>query len=717
MNQSPTLTPQIEAWLLQCQQRHIDHPLLKQACLYAQKLSENTISPYAENTLTQGLEMANELIELSCEPNTLAAAILYPSVYYQQTPAEELKLEFGPLITKLVVSAERMEGIHDISRETSTHPQQLDNMRKMLLAMVDDIRIVLIKLAERVVILKNLKKCSEAQQYAIAKQTMDLYASLANRLGIGQLKWQLEDLSFRYLNKEQYFAISKALNMRRSEREVFIAGLMKTLENLLSLHHITHYEVTGRAKHIYSIHKKISRKQVGIEEIYDISALRILVPSIEDCYTALSAVHERFESIQSEFDDYIAHPKPNGYRSIHTAIKTEEGYQVEIQFRTFAIHEESELGVAAHWKYKEGSTDKTSYEDKIAWLREVMDWQKEISDERTENVYRKIFEDRIYVFTPNGDIFDLMAHATPLDFAYQIHTQVGHCCKGAKVNGKLVQLTHALQMGDQVEILTQKEPKPSRDWLNEEAGYLKTPAARAKVRHWFKQQNFAKNLEEGLILWEKATRHTAFKKADIQTVMKALNFKTVEDVLANIGSGHLQAITVVHALTEKKSDPSASTHSLPTTSPYKQKPRVPQKSGNLLTQLARCCTPILGDEITGYITTGRGISIHKADCKNIQQSLRQHPQRVIPVTWEQAGVTQYSVQLFLEAQDRMGLIGDISAALSNEKISLQGLNSRLNKNTQLALIELSIDIPNKETLQKIIHRLEKIDSILAVRRS
>lgn len=723
-----TIADKSTLWVAQVHEKspELDADLLRKACEFAHSYIEKKATPYAENCFTQGLMMAEELLLLNCDSQTIAAAIIYPAIYYNQIHIDVINKKLNKSIGKLLMGAEKMEALQYLSSQ-NTHSalqaQHTDNTRKMLLAMVDDIRVVLIKLAEHLAILKYVKNCEKVQQQNIAKQTINIYAPLANRLGIGQLKWQLEDLSFRYLNPQEYMNISKSLKMRRVEREQFIHDMIEQLTQTLRAEKINKMEITGRAKHIYSIHKKMQRKGLDISELYDTSALRILVPNIKDCYTALSATHATWKHIAKEFDDYIAKPKPNGYQSIHTAIVGPHNINVEIQIRTYSMHEESELGVAAHWKYKEGNADSSSYEDKIKLLREVMDWQKEVSHE-SEQQFKQIFQDRIYVFTPQGHVFDLAAGATPLDFAYHIHTDIGHRCKGAKVNNQLVTLTHTLKTGDQVNILTSKEPHPSRDWLDINQGYLKTSHARAKVRHWFRKESHQENLRMGWDIWEKTSRREHIHKADLEKVYARFNFKNSDDLIAAIGSGNLGIATVIHQIkqqntTKETADNEAIHIQKPSHKQHTTKDSALSIQGvdNLLTQLARCCKPIPGDPIIGYITKGKGISIHHQDCRNIQQAIAYRANRIIEVNWGTKAPQAYPVDLIMHAEDRPGLVRDISNVIANENITLLGLNTRVNKIKNEAYINLTIEIKSLDPLQKILGQLRQINGITQAKRA
>lgn len=708
---------QMTEWLEHIRDKKYNHELLKKACELTLEINRAHDSAFSNALLEKGLSMASHLENLKCDSETLAAAIIYPSFFHTSDTKDLIAKELSENVAKLLVGTSRMEAIDSLQNQT-------DNLRKMLLAMVDDIRVVLVKLAERLVTLLHLRTQPKVEQLRIATQVMALYAPLANRLGIGQFKWQMEDLAFRYLEPENYADISKALKMRRKDREEYIRNVINLLNNLLKDAHIENGKITGRAKHIYSIYRKIKRKHVDFSEIYDASAVRILVSDIQDCYSVLGIVHSTWPHIPQEFDDYIAKPKPNGYRSIHTAVIGPEKRNVEIQIRTFKMDDEAELGVAAHWKYKESAKKKSSYEEKINWLREVMDWQKEMSTEgpAQSEIYKSIFKDRVYVFTPNGDVLDLEAGATPLDFAYHVHTEVGHRCRGAKVNDAMVPLTHTLETGDRVEILTTKEGHPSRDWLNPDLGYLKTGAALAKARHWFRQQDHDKNLEIGQELWEKTYRRTSIPKNALKDIYQDFNFKSIEDFLAAIGAGDIGVTTVLNRIRSKNAPSEAIETELPLQQPAKMSQ---EKSGsyisiegvgNLLTQLARCCQPIPGDPIIGYITKGRGISIHHQDCRNIKVAQKFRSERIIEVNWGSDLPQKYPVALIIEADDRPGLLRDISNIITAEKITILSLSTRVNKIKNRAYINLTIEVNQLDLLNKLIRDLKQISDVITVQR-
>lgn len=721
------LLPDISHWITQYAAQLTDQEReeISQACHVAAQYRVDTPTCFATDSLTQGLAMAELLIGLNCDSDTIIASIWYPILLYNETvTAAKQKTLLSPIVKKLIDGAVRMNLIHQArgkkNRETAQQ-NQIDNLRKMLLAMVDDIRTVLIKLSERLIVLKNLKSCEPDVQRQIAQDVMDYYAPLANRLGIGQLKWQLEDLAFRYLNSEEYQAIFKALNHERVEREQLIHTMMKTLQTLLEAHQIKGARISGRAKHIYSIYRKVTKKHIPFERLFDMSALRILVPTVADCYETLGVVHAKWQHIPAEFDDYIAKPKPNGYQSIHTAVM-QNNHPVEIQIRTIDMHEKAELGIAAHWKYKENKKTHSTYEEKITWLREVLDWQKTVDSESRKNtLFQDAFSDRVYVFSPEGDVFDLPAGSTPLDFAYLVHTEIGHRCRGAKVNNKIIPLTHVLDTGDCIEIQTAKEPHPSHDWLRPELHFLKTIQAIRKVRHWFKQKNYQKYLAEGEDLWEKTAKQKGFQKTDLEKLVLHFHFKNVEMLLAALGSGDLSITALTHQLIQQPS-PVKNPHThlsrkISHSRVLTNEERFSIHSGaRLLTQLARCCHPIPGDAVMGYITQGRGISVHKSNCQNMQKSLSEKPERIIDINWKSQEQKSYRVRLMISSEDRTGLLKDISGLLAQHHISILSLQSHVNANTQLAGIMLEIEFTTETLLTELIKQLKQVNGVLSVSR-
>lgn len=672
--------------------------------------------------LPLGLAIADELLPITAREESIITAILYPAFHHHKNLDKLIIEKHGETIWNLLVALQRMSLMDEWSKTSKTDfansHHHLDNLRKMLLAMIDDTRIVLIKLAERLAMLKNIKNENDSVKKSAAEQINTLYAPLANRLGIGQLKWQLEDFAFRYSNPEKYKEISKDLNMRRVEREKFIETMQKELAQLLKENEVSQAQISGRPKHIYSIYKKTQRKNVPVSEIYDSSALRILVSSVSDCYRALSAVHHKWQPIQSEFDDYIAKPKSNGYQSVHTAIIGPNHNNVEIQIRTVKMHEDAELGVAAHWHYKEGGDAQEQIGTKINWLREVLAWQQELDSEKSA-VFSQLFTDRIYVFTPNGDVLDLPTGATALDFAYHVHTEIGHRCRGAKVNGKIIPLTQALETGDHIVILTGKEAAPSRDWLRSDAHYLTTATAKAKVRNWFKKQFYQAHLSAGQALWDKMQREHQMPKTALDAVLRELNFKSSKDLLAALGAGNISSQTVLQKLKAhyeiKKTDTLIPTPA-PATKSKHSNSFIVAGVDDVLTQLARCCNPIPGDEIIGYITQGRGITIHKLLCHNVDIARERKIERLIEAQWPTHSDNRYPVHLQIEAHDRAGLLRDISSIIANENASILSANSRLNRGDSSALIAIIFETQGKGQLQTIIKKIEQLPGLLCIKR-
>jgi GTP pyrophosphokinase len=713
-------------WLAAIEQHYGNNiPLVRQAYSLAQLAGEEQATPYGTSCLQQGLLMTSILAELQLDQETLASALVYNSVRYAGLTLDDVAEHLGEKVAKLIKGTQQMDAInvlHDAHQWHHHDANTMDNVRKMLLAMVDNVQVVFLKLAERLSLLRHLAIFNQNKQRRYAQETLEIYAPLANRLGIGQLKWQLEDFAFRYLHPEEYKQISQALNARRVDREKYIQQMLEELKTLLVQAGISTSKITGRAKHIYSIHRKMQRKKVPIEEIYDIHAVRIIVPTIEACYTALSAVHANWKYVPKEFDDYIATPKSNGYQSIHTVVKGPEERMFEIQIRTQAIHDAAELGIAAHWVYKEGGHKLGSYEEKIAWLRQVMDWQKEVAtDEAREEVQTQLFDDRVYVFTPTGDVLDLPKGATPLDFAYHVHSAVGNRCRGAKVNGHIVPLTHELQTGERVEVLTTKNGQPSRDWLNPHLGYLKTPRAKAKVLQWFKKQDFDKNLAYGRDLFEREQKRLNLKNINLEELAKKFNYKISDDLLAALGRGELRINNLLQAIHL----PLEPQQMIATPLNQLLSKFVTQETagdidihgvGNLLTFMAKCCKPIPGDTIVGYVTRGRGVAIHRENCTNILRAQALASDRLIQVNWGAHTQKTYAVDLVIVAYNRYDLPRELSSLLTNEHTPILAINTTNNPTENTMEIHLTIEIDSLIPLSKILARISQLPNVYEVRR-
>lgn len=684
--------------------------------------------------LRDGVEMVDILHSLNMDGDTLLAAMLFPVVNAKIVNIEQVKEDFGAKICKLVKGVVVMNNIRQLNASQSGDSSQVDNIRRMLLAMVDDFRCVIIKLAERITYLRDAdKRYTEAEKIVAAKECSNIYAPLANRLGIGQLKWELEDYCFRNLQPDEYFNIAKQLKERRLDREQYIQDFVAELSGYLS-ESITNATVYGRPKHIYSIWRKMQKKHLEFSGLYDIRAVRVLVPTLQDCYTALGIIHTKYQHLSKEFDDYIANPKPNGYQSIHTVVLGKGDKPIEVQIRTQKMHDDAELGVAAHWKYKEGSTGSMSaYEEKISWLRKLLAWQDDMasSTEMLDEMRSQVFDDRVYVFTPKGEVVDLPTGSTPLDFAYAIHSDVGHRCIGAKVAGRIVPFTYQLQMGDQLEIITQKNPNPSRDWLNPNSGFTHTQKARSKIAAFFKKLDRDKNIPLGKEQFDAELNRLGLtlKQAE-QLALPRYNLKHLDDLYNGIGSGDIKLNQLMNFLQSKLVKPTAQEadneilrHVTQKSAIYAQQKA--EKKGyivvegvdNLMHSMARCCQPLPGDQIVGYVTQGRGISIHRADCEQLAELANAHPERVVETSWgNQDHYAAYHVMIRVLASDRNGLLRDITTVLANEKISVTGVSSRSDNKRQTATMDLEIQLNNVEMLSKILARLSALEDVIDVKR-
>lgn len=670
-----------------------------------------------------GQEMVEILQELQMDDETLLAAFVYPYCQIHELSEEDIAEQFSSQIESLIKGVRRMSAIRTLhsSQHTKTNESQIDNIRRMLLSMVQDVRAVVIKLAERIIRLRQVKNADEETRVLTARECASIYAPLANRLGIGQLKWELEDLSFRYLHPDSYMAIAKMLQEKRNERQEYIEDFVKQMQDKMDSQGIK-AKVYGRPKHIYSIWKKMQNKGLSFEQLFDIRAMRIIAASLQDCYTVLGAVHANWRHIPKEFDDYIATPKPNGYQSIHTIVLGPEGKTIEIQIRTQQMHDDAELGVAAHWKYKEGKTGgHDSFEDKINWLRKILAWQEDVSDsgQIVEELRSQVFDDRVYVFTPKGDVIDLPKGSTPLDFAYYVHTNVGHRCTGAKISGRIVPLSYQLQTGDQVEILTGKELNPSRDWMNSSMGYVLSSRARAKIATWFKKQDRDKNLQAGKDMLLGEILKARLDKELINDVHGRFNVNSLEDLYVAIGGGDVGVMQVINHLQQKvlpKSDIDPRVKTKASKNTGKGDQIVVEGVGNLMTTLAGCCQPLPGEPVYGYITQGRGVSVHKHGCEQLQGLLAQHPERGIEVNWSAEVKGAFKTKLDVFCYDRDGILREITTILGNEKVSLLGVHSESHSIEQTANIGLILEVKDLNGLARLMTKLEKIRGVLEVNR-
>ena len=686
---------------------------VRRACEYVWSVHDK------QSDMPSSLDVALILKELGVDKTTLVVTLLSDRRLRNDEFSKKIASEFGNDIKHLVDS---VLWLHEIQLHSSNQsaPEQAERLRRMLLAMVDDVRVVLIKLAYRVQRLRELAKADPEVRHDIAKETLDIYAPLANRLGIGQLKWELEDLSFRYIEPDTYRRVARLLEERREEREQFIHDVVAEINALVKDAGVK-AEVYGRPKHIYSIWKKMSAKQKDFHELFDVRAIRITVETVADCYTVLGLVHGRWRHIAKEFDDYIANPKSNGYQSLHTAVYGPQGKPLEVQIRTRDMHQFAEFGVAAHWRYKEGSASDASLERSISSLRKLLDPDETRDDELLDSFQSELFSDRVFVLTPEGKVMDLPQGATPLDFAYAIHTEIGHKCRGAKVNGRIVQLTYELHNGEQVEILTTNKAEPSRDWMNANLGYLKSSRSRSKVRSWFKHQDFEQNLSDGKAAFDREVNRQGLNKVDIQQVAKHFKYKKAEDLFAALGGGDITSGQIASALHElfvpKEEQIISVTSRKPVSKKSGNKDEIRVRGvGNLLTSFSNCCKPVPGDDIIGFITRGQGVSIHRKDCTNILNLENNKRDRLIEVEWGGDLQKTYPVSIHVQAIDRQGLLRDVSKVLADDKVDVIGVNTLSNKDDQTAHMSITVEISDLQQLGRIMDKISQLQNVIDVGR-
>jgi GTP diphosphokinase / guanosine-3',5'-bis(diphosphate) 3'-diphosphatase len=693
--------------------------------------------------------VAGILAEMRVPPSVVAAGLLHDTVEDTDVTLEDLNRDFGEEIARLVDGVTKLTHLPRVSRadhhmedptieeekrqaaerrgapDPELEAAQLirsrrydmvsETLRKTFMAMGDDIRVVLIKLADRLHNMRTLGHMPESKRRRIAQETLDIFAPLANRLGIWQIKWELEDLGFRYTSPEKYREIAANLAERRKVREEQMVQIIQHLKKVLGQVGVE-ADITGRPKHIYSIYRKIQRKGVPFEMVHDIRGVRILVNDIPSCYATLGVIHTHWRPMPGEFDDYIAVPKDNFYQSLHTSVLYEDGKTLEVQIRTHEMNQNAELGIAAHWRYKEGAGRDEAYERHILWLRSLMEWRQDVEDagEFVDSMKTDVFQDRVYVFTPRGDIIDLPSGSTPIDFAYHVHTDIGHRCRGAKINGKLVSLDYALKTGDKVEILTAKRGGPSRDWLNSNLGLVKTQRSRSKIRHWFKRQAREHNLSQGKVLLERELHRLGLDDTNLEQLARQHDYKTVEDLYVSIGCGDIPLGRFVNQLMlEEKDDEGFQFTTRPKVEPGVQSHDTVSVVGlkGLLTTMARCCNPAPGDDIIGYITRGRGATIHRLDCPNMLR-IRER-ERLVRVSWGEPKKT-YPVSVQIKAYDRDGLLRDVSTLIAEEGINLGQVRAVVNQN--IAAFDLILEVREVDQLTRVLTRLEALPNVLQAHR-
>ena len=668
----------------------------------------------------EGRAIADIVEGLGLSPAVIAAVHVYPLLRDDLLGSAKLEAsDIGELagIAHGLVQLGRFRLPPDWQPGEALAVQQSEALRKMLLAVVSDVRLVLVRIAEQLYRLRLAKKAPMDEQQALAIETREIYAALANRLGVWRLKWELEDLAFQYLEPVTYKQIAQSLNEKRTERESFIATVKSQLLVELAKAGLD-ADISGRPKHIYSIWRKMQRKGSGLEHIFDERAVRVLVNDVRECYAALGVVHNLWSYLPGEFDDYIANPKENNYQSLHTAVIGPEGRTVEVQIRTHDMHRQAELGVAAHWRYKEGSPPEAAFDQKIRFIRHILE-PSDRDDELLDQIRDDVFEDRVYAVSPKGDVAEMPAGSTPLDFAYHVHTQVGHRCRGAKVNGRIVPLSYKVQNGDKIEIITASEAKPSRDWLNPQLGYLAATRSRAKVRSWFRQQDKEQNRRQGREMLDRELARLNVRDIPANEIAKHLKFKDSAALCTALGAGDLSTAAIATALQNLRRDEYGEILK----KPRQRKSKAAQKNktsisgiGDLLSTFARCCRPVPPEHIAGYITQGRGVSIHRQDCGNFLRLNSRNPERVIEIDWGNSEHASYPAELKLYAYDRQGLLRDISSVLADEKISVLAMQTKSDKKRMQAIMELSIEVPGLPALSRIISRLEQVPNVTSVRR-
>jgi len=694
-----------------------DRELIERAYQLAEVAHSNQKRASGEPYIQHSLAVAQILADLRLDPPTIAAGLLHDVAEDSIISVDDLRQDFGDEVARLVDGVTKLGQIDKLSRMSrrDLQDEEAESLRKMFLAMVDDVRVVLIKLADRLHNMRTLYALPEERQRRIAEETLEIFAPLANRLGIWQIKWELEDLGFRYLNPQKYQEIAALLAERRADRERRIAGIIEILERKLEEEGIE-AQISGRPKHIYSIYTKMNRKGLPFDQIHDVRGVRIIVNTVKDCYAVLGIVHSLWHPIPGEFDDFIANPKDNMYQSLHTAVIGPDGKTLEVQIRTHEMHRRAEYGIAAHWRYKEHAKRDPAFEAKIAWLRSLMDWRQEVTDawEFIDSLKTDVFQDRVYTFTPKGDVIDLPAGSTPIDFAYYIHTEIGHRCRGAKVNGRLVSLDYQLKTGDQVEILTAKRGGPSRDWLNPHLGYIRTSRARQKIRQWFRRQDRAEAVIQGREVLERELKRLGLEDKSYEEIATLFKFGKVDDLLAAIGYGDISAQQIAAKLLEAEREEEELELPKAAPPPLLVSGVTVRGVGDLLTRLAGCCHPLPGDPIVGYVTRGRGITIHRQDCRNILYL--EDKERLIEVGWEEGLKQVFPVMIQVLAYDRTGLMRDITEIMAGERINITSASVATHPKDNIAIITATLEITSIVQLSRVLAKIEQLPNVFEARR-
>ena len=661
--------------------------------------------------------------ELHLDRDAIIAALLHDVVEDTAVDLESIREEFGDVVATLVDGVTKMEAIgeySDLVLPKGDERRQVERLKKLLLAMAQDARVVLIKLADRLHNMRTLRHLKAPDRQRIAKETLDIYAPLASRLGIAQFKWEMEDLALRETEPTTYAQIAAQLNERRVARERYVSRVVADLETQLQSDGIK-AQCYGRVKHIYGIWRKMQVKNLSFDEVLDVRAVRVMVDDVAACYAALGVVHTLWNHVPKEFDDYIANPKSNRYQSLHTAVIGPQGKTLEVQIRSHEMHQHAEFGVAAHWRYKEGAlSGNDDMAAKVGWLRQIVDVKDDDEGSRDflDRFSAEVLHDRVYVLTPRGEVVDLPAGATPLDFAYLIHTDIGHRCRGAKVNANMVPLTHQLKSGDQVSILTTRNGTPSRDWLSPHLGYLNTPKARAKVRHWFKEQDYEKNVASGLDVYQRELRRLGVEKPPREPLLARFNYTRFEDLLAGIGHGDVSGAQLASALQNLLPPQPVK----PVAQPRRRPKQTNQTGvevhgvGNLLTTYAKCCRPVPNEPIVGFITRGRGVSIHRGDCPNMWRLNEEQRTRLIEVSWDEAQGESYSADVLVVAYDRQGMLRDVTTVLAAANVYVSSMDTRASARGEIGEIKMTVEVDDLGHLSRVLDQLSQLRNVIEARR-
>ncbi len=732
---------------------------IEQAANFAIEAHTGQKRTSGEDYVNHTFAVAAIVHELGLDSDVVIAALLHDTVEDTPVTLDQIKEQFGLEVSRLVDGVTKMEAIEEFSEHESveiitsdgpvsveksaqisankqlkqerTNKQQHDikaeSLRKMMLAMVDDVRVVLIKLCDRLHNMRTLDAVRPEKQKRVATETLEIFSPLANRLGVWQLKWELEDLSFRYIEPEIYKSIAKKLSERRVDRQKYIADFIGNLKDNLKVEGVD-AQITGRAKHLHSIWTKMQKKGLEFDELFDVRAVRVLVEDVQDCYTALGMIHTKWKYISGEFDDYIATPKENNYRSIHTAVIGPEGKVIEVQIRTKEMHEYNELGIAAHWRYKEGArnTDE-AVNNKILWLRQLLEWKDEVADasEFIDRVKDEVFEDRVYVFSPQGKVVDLSYGSTPIDFAYAIHTEVGHRCRGAKVNGKMVPLTYRLKTGEQVQVISAKTGGPSLDWLDPHKGYVHSRRARAGIQHWFRHENREETIAHGRILLERELVRMNLQAVNLEQLAKTLGVSDTQELFFKLVDGSIKpgraaatAQRILVPASDEDEEQLEITFKNGRAANDDRKPADLSILGvtDLMTNLAKCCQPVPGDKALGFVTRGDGITIHRDSCPNIMYQQNTAAERVVEVTWGVDKEYTYPMTVQLHAFDRKGLLKDVSSVFADEKVNVLEMKTKTHTEDQSVHMEVLVEVLGLEVMSKLLAKLDQLPNVLSVKR-